>query len=115
MTRLLPFIAAPHDSGVTQADLDDALIALVERRTLDLLRAISADADRITETMDALVASADTSDHSMARALRVIDTHHEQIARHRLALQYRLDALRAARATAQSSDDATLTLLKASA
>ena len=113
--NILPSIAAPHDSGVTQADLDDALIALVERRTLDLLRAISADADRITETMDALVASADTSEHSMARALRVIDTHHDQIARHRLALQYHLEALRAARAAADAPADTTITFLQASA
>lgn len=108
---VLPMVFAPHDSGVTQEQLNDALVSLVELRTLELLTQAAADADRVGETIGPLVNRRDLSDHAMTRVLNVIDVALDRTARNRLAVQYRLDALRAARANAATPME-PLTLLQ---
>ena len=104
----IPIVAAQHGSGVTQDDLNAALVRLIEQRTVELLVAIKQASERVAGVLDALATERDTSEHSMARAMRVIDLATEEIARHRVALQDRLEALKAARHHAEASPASTL-------
>lgn len=109
--NLLPGIVASHDSGVTQSDLDAALVALIEKRALDLVHDVARGCERCAEALNAIHASADTSPFTTSRALRVIDTMLEQIHKDRIALEYRLNALNNARtASAPAGADHSLTL-----
>lgn len=101
-------IAAPADSGVTQQDLNAALAQLITSRVLEIVRDSHNSAARLVGLSAVVLASEDLSDVTVSRMLRELDEVSAALARNRLALQYRVDALRAATHDAQRTDASVL-------
>ena len=102
-STILPLIVASIDSGVTQADLNQALVERIERRTHELLNFMHREAENIVHTI-AMCQLGALSDVNVASVLVMVESATEQLQRHRIALQYRMEALQQARATAAAPE-----------